>query len=217
MLLMNFKKCRNGTNSDIVWKSEAEIDDVINSQYLNIATLSYYFDFDDYNTPIKSTLSNFDMFTFHTSYSQLVEIEVQQNQVTLTDDYIAATFSESHKYYSSDKPRIKSINIGDSTRILGQLTVSLAKDSHHYERVVYSFFDMFGYLGGLFDFWYFVGYLLTWYLTDKYFKYKLLSSLYHVESSNMSGTTTSFDKKLDVSIAPKTTEERYRSAFAKNK
>ena len=101
--------------------------------------------------------------------------------------------------------------------ILGQVTVRLARESDHYERVVYSFFDMFGYLGGLFDFCYFIGYLLVWYSNDKYFKYKLLSSLYQVESNTMSPTTKIFDRKLDVSIAPKTISTVSNSLAVKSK
>ena len=217
MIFVNIKRCTNITDSDVVWKSEAAINRVINTQFLNVVTASSYFDFDDYDTPIKNTLNNFDIFAFHTLFSQLIDIEIQQNHVTLTDDYIAASFSESHKYYSANKPNMKVFNILNYLDILGQVTVRLARESDHYERVVYSFFDMFGYLGGLFDFCYFIGYLLVWYSNDKYFKYKLLSSLYQVESNTMSPTTKIFDRKLDVSIAPKTISTVSNSLAVKSK
>ena len=202
-LFINIQKCTNETDSDIVWKSESEINLVMGSQFANVVTASSYFDFDDYDTPIKPVLNNFDIFTFHYSFSQLYEIEIQQNQATLTDGYIAASSSETHKYYSAQKASVKPLNVLNYLNYLGQISVRMSRESDHYERIAYSFFDMFGYLGGLFDFWYFIGYLLVEYFNDNYFKHKLLSSLYQIESNTMISTTKLFDKKLDISVAPK--------------
>ena len=40
MIFVNIKRCTNVTDSNAVWKSEAAINRVINTQFLNVVTAS---------------------------------------------------------------------------------------------------------------------------------------------------------------------------------
>ena len=62
--------------------------------------------------------------------------------------------------------------------------VVLDQISHEYERVVYTFIDMFGFLGGLFDFMFFVGLISIQFLTENMYFNKTLSRLYHTRDAN---------------------------------
>ena len=62
--------------------------------------------------------------------------------------------------------------------------VVLDKASLEYERVVYTFIDMFGFLGGLFDFMFFVGLILIQFLTENMYFNSILSRLYHRRDTN---------------------------------
>ena len=186
-------------------------------EYVNVVTVSSYFDFDDYDTPIKTFINDFDAFTFfNDSLYSYFELEIQQNQVSYTDDFIIGSLYETKKYYSTKDPLYRAMNRGIRNDLLGMMSIRLARESEYYERVVYSFFEMFGYLGGLFDFWYFIGFLFVQYFSEKYFKYQLLSSLYQIESSTMSPTTKPFGRKLDISIAPKSKEMSKSSSVKSN-
>ena len=68
---------------------------------------------------------------------------------------------------------------------------------------------MFGFLGGLFDFLYFIGYICVEYFSEKYYNLKVLSNLYQVEQSTMNPTSKIFNEKSDISIEPKMTKTTF--------
>ena len=216
ILFIDVLRC-NSTTSDVVWRSDDAMNYVLNLEYLNVVTVSSYFDVDDYDTPIKTFLDDFNSMTFfNESLFSYFEMEIQQNQVSYTDDFIAANFYESQRYYSMKNSKFGALNKGYRQDMLGLIRIKLARESEFYERIVYSFFEMFGYLGGLFDFWYFIGFVLVQYFNEKYFKYQLLSSLYQIESDTMSPTTKLLGKKLDISIVPKPKEMSKSSSVKSN-
>ena len=151
--------CQNDTNSNVTCKSTEEIKNVLNHNFLNIAYTSAFFDFDDYDTPVKTYLNDFDQMSLNLTFYQFYNLRLHHNQAVLYDDLIITSSSETHKYFSVSKANYRIFNQEYNPERLAQVLVRLARESEHYERVVYSFFDMFGYLGGLFDFLYFIGYI----------------------------------------------------------
>ena len=141
-------------------KSDAEIDQIINTSYLNVAMISAYFDFDDYDQPIKKYLTDMDGVSFSNSFSSFFEIKVQQNEALLSDNLIFPGSYELLKYYSIGSSISRISNPIMMNKALCQGVVNLDRKHEQYERTVYSFFDMFGFLGGLFDTLAFSGYLL---------------------------------------------------------
>ena len=125
---------------------------------MNIATVSAYFDFDDYDTPIKTYMNDLDVLTLSTTFDNYYDLRIKQNTAIIIDDIIATNSYESITYYSTNIPNYRTVNKEASENLLRAYVV-LSRESEQYERVVYSFFDMFGYLGGLFDFLYFVGFI----------------------------------------------------------
>ena len=61
------------------------------------------------------------------------------------------------------------------------MSVALGKKTIEYERVVYSFIDMFGFLGGLYDFMYISGYISFMFFQNKLLNFTILSRLYHID------------------------------------
>ena len=196
--------CRNAINltSDVVWKPDEDIDQIINSNYMNIATVSAYFDFVDYDTPIKTYMNDLDVLTLSTTFDNYYDLRIKQNKAIIIDDIIATNSYESITYYSTNIPNYRTVNKEASENLLRAFVV-LSRESEQYERVVYSFFDMFGYLGGLFDFLYFVGFIWVEWFNEKYYNLRILTKLYQVEQSTMSPMTKLFNEKSDVSIMPK--------------
>ena len=103
-------------------------------------------------------MNDYDILSFSNSYDNFYDIKVQQNKAIINDDYIATNSEESLTYYSTSNPNYRTMNKEYSDSLL-RIHISLSRESDRYERVVYSFFDMFGYLGGLFDFLYFIGFI----------------------------------------------------------
>ena len=51
-----------------------------------------------------------------------------------------------------------------------------------YQRSVYSFLDLFGFIGGIFELLKLFGYLAVWFFIQHNYYSKILSSLYHVKN-----------------------------------
>ena len=175
----------------------------MNSGYIHVQTVSGYFDSNDYEEPIKTYLNQNDFFPLNSSSYQGYEIDIQENEALVSDNLFFSTGQKSLKYYAISDPIYKSYSNSQNPLLLTHISMSLDKESERYERVVYTFFDMFGYLGGLFDFLYFVGYIFVGYFNNRHYMHKLLSKLYQIEKSQDSHDLIN-DKTLEKSIHPKT-------------
>lgn len=84
-------------------------------------------------------------------------------------------------FYAVNQKTYKIINNQASGGAVGVISFALDKQTIEYERVVYSFIDMFGFLGGIYDFMYFCGYICIFFFQNRLFNYAIFSNLYHVE------------------------------------
>ena len=171
----------------------------MNRDLLNIQTASGYFDSNDYEEPVKTYVNQDQFIQLSSSWPQTYEIAIQENEALLSDNLFFSTGYKSKKFYSISPPVYRSYSNQLIPNLLTQIRISLSREGEQYERVVYTFFDMFGYLGGLFDFLYFAGYLFVGYFNNKKYMLKILSKLYQVEKSHESPDLIN-EKTLDNSI-----------------
>ena len=190
-------------DENITCKSDQEIQNVIDEGYLNIALLSSYFDFDDYENPIKTYLNDFNVLSFTDGLSQTYEIKVQENEALIADNIWYTGSYERKKFYNANEQKYLVYRPSIVKDTIAYIMVNLNRETEQYERVVYSFFDMFGYLGGLFDFLFFAGYLSVNFINEKYLNLTLLSNLYQVEKSSDEVEEGVFSWIKDISIGPK--------------
>ena len=102
----------------------------------------------------------------------------------MVDNLLYNTNFETLKFYNADNKdyRLGNLELHDDTAL--KLYVLLDYKSDEYERIVYTFFDMFGFLGGLFDFVYFAGFLFINFLIKNMYFSDVLERLYHVEADD---------------------------------
>ena len=82
----SFKKCENSTSNNNHCKSEEEINAKMAQQFIYVAALKTYFDYDDYENPIKSYVDDEDVVLMIQNYTSTLEIQVQQNHAYLADN-----------------------------------------------------------------------------------------------------------------------------------
>ena len=70
------------------WKSASEIEAVMNTHNIDLALISSYFDFDDYDNPIHYYLQDMNVFTLVSTLGLKTQYQVRQNQATENDDII---------------------------------------------------------------------------------------------------------------------------------
>ena len=80
-----------------------------------------------------------------------------------------------------NQKQYKVINTQASNKAVCLISFALDQKTIEYERTVYSFMDMFGFLGGLYDFLYFCGYFCIAFFQTRLFDYTVFSGLYHLE------------------------------------
>ena len=118
------------------------------------------------------------------NFTQLFEIKVQENEATTGDSLFYNFNYNTVKYYNVNSKLHRTDNYIPYQEKLFVMYIGLDQTSQHYERIVYTFIDMFGFLGGLFDFLFFAGYFFVNYFSDKLFHNSILSNLYQVQSQD---------------------------------
>ena len=187
------KRCINTTENGNHCKTDAEIEDKMNNSRMQAAIISTYFDYDDYENPIKTYLGPMDVISLIPGFTKSLEVRVQENEASTADNIFYNIDFKNVKYYIANTRTfgIENVNVNDDNILVIYFNLDSTSDS--YERVVFTCIDMFGFLGGLFDAWYFIGYIFVGYFNDKYYKQTILSKLYQVEQSDM--TNEDLNKK----------------------
>ena len=79
-------KCVNSTENNNHCKSDAEITNKVSTGYLDIAIVNSYFDFDDYQNPIKRYVGATELMFMSESFTQHFEGLIQRNTVLDSDN-----------------------------------------------------------------------------------------------------------------------------------
>ena len=175
--------CNENNNQGVVWKSKDEIDRAVENGYINIALIRTYFDHDDYENPVKTFFGETENYFMIKDLTTWVAYLVQENTALKSDNlFYNEPFKESTFYDVGDK-NIRMVNQATTGSFLF-ITVGPHAETIQYERTVYSLLDLFGYLGGLYDFMLFIGFWLVNSFQDKIFHNSIFSNLYQVKSAN---------------------------------
>ena len=148
--------------------SDNDINDFFNQNYIKIAIISSYFDFDDYDNPIYYYLQDINMYNIIPNLGIKVQYQVRQNLAVMNDDILLGSqgISSEFSFYNIERKRISYSTIGSNNAYL-QVYINLDPQVNQYQRTVYSFLDMFGFIGGIFELLKTFGYLLVCYFTKR--------------------------------------------------
>ena len=163
-------------------KSDTEINSVINKNYIDIAIISSYFDFEDYQNPIHYYLQDMNLLNLVPNLDLQVQYQVKKNQGVMNDDFFLDSqgISNEVNFYNIDKKSTTYSSIDFSNAYL-QVYITLDPQVDQYQRTVYSFLDMLGFIGGIFELLKTFGYLLVSYFIKRAYYSSIISKLYHIE------------------------------------
>ena len=123
----------------------------MNEGFIDVVYTNAYFDFDDYDQPIKTYLSSSDNLYFVSNYVSWMQFLVQTNKAETSDNRFVSDASESTSFYAvKDKvQRIANVDgfLSDPVAIL---TFFIDQESEIYERRVFKFLDILSYIYGLY-------------------------------------------------------------------
>ena len=168
----------------IIWKSREEIDQVVNTGFINAPLTISYFDFDDYENSVKTILSSEpDDHYLLPNTTTWIEWFIRENTALTSDNLLfSEPFSET-KFYDIGTQNIKTISDSATGGAILFITIGNYAQTIQFERTVYSMLDLFGYLGGLYDFMLVVGFWLVNGFQDKIYQNLIASSMYQVKST----------------------------------
>ncbi|CAI2361436.1 unnamed protein product [Moneuplotes crassus] len=193
---IELKKCVNGTS--VVCKSTAEINQKAENLSMFIITGPKYFDFDDYDNPIKGHLDDQYNFRVAAGIRKYVRMYLRKNKVSLLDSVYPFDIEQEKSFYSIGKHNLDFTNEHNTNdpylidfEIFQDNTIDL------YERRVYSFLDLTGQLGGFFEILVIFGGLFVNYFSTKLYNYSLFNQLYCADNNYCSL------HKSEIQIQPK--------------
>ena len=176
------------------WKSDAEIDKAIDSTSIQLGMINNYFDFDDYNKPIKSFFDDQFFYPLTSGFTKNAYMYIRQNTAEQKDSLFRyQPLGSQSSFISIESASEKFTKINPQKNIL---IVSFYKDpkSYNYERTVFSFLDCWGLIGGVNEILEIWGKLIVSLFSGKIFAFSILSTLYQVD------LTGSNHRKLTVKV-----------------
>ena len=152
---------------------------------MQAAIISIYFDYDDYDNPVKTHLGATGAISLILGFTQSLEVRVQKNEGSTTDNIFYNINFKNIKYYNANTKIfvIEDINVNNNNIL--SIYFNLDATSNIYERAVFTYIDMFGFLGGLFDFVLFIGLIFVNYFTDKMYHNSVFANLYQGKSQDV--------------------------------
>ena len=197
------------------WKSDAEINTAIDSTYIQLAMINNYFDFDDFNQPIKSFLDDQFFYPLTSGFTKNANMYIRQNTAEQKDSLFRYQPSGTQSSFISIESVIdKFIKINSQKNVL---LASFYKDpkSYNYERTVFSFLDCWGLIGGVNEILEIWGKLIVSLFSGKIFAFSILSALYQVDLiSSVQRKETA--KKVNRSKIRKSKTQRNKISNPKN-
>ena len=133
---------------------------------------------------MKTYIEDQDGVGLNTQFSILLNMQAQKNKAYLSDNLFFNYDYEEKTFYNVKKRQYRTLSTAAVEDDVLSIVVSLDKESEEYERVVYTFLDMFGFLGGLFDFMFFSGFILIQFFIENSFLNSAFSKLYQVQADD---------------------------------
>ena len=132
------------------WKSESEINSMMNNVYFNIAIKNWYVNFDDYVNPIRSYSDDMYSYQLAPGFNKKLKLYVKQNQVELNDNFVQISNTQDLEFLNVEKS-ILDIVLEQSDGQIFDVSIRLDENRDSYKRVAYSFLDILGALGGVYQ------------------------------------------------------------------
>ena len=175
---IKISKCSNSTSS-VTCKTSDEINTALSNSDFSLAIENRYFDFDDYDTPVKSYLVGSENYKILKSLQKHITLYLRRNEYALNDDLIQYRDQQTGSFYSIDRQKMDLEEIKDDTVVTIQIVQDPMVDQ--YERNIFTFLEMTGQLGGLYEVLTVLASFLISGIAQKLFTLSILKNLYYVD------------------------------------
>jgi len=177
-------KCTTGCQSDSV------IHDVVQNSFMNVLYINSYMDFDDYDNPVKNYIDDRHTFRGIPSYAKQVKLLIRENSVELSDSLLGLGSAEKKEFLNIEKTFVD-LHIFEVESYF-EILFMLDSEKKTYSRVAFSFLDLFGKLGGVFELLSISMGLLIGLFSKDLLLFSIFKRLYHTQADEK-GSDSNFD------------------------
>lgn len=132
-------------------KSDQEIDKAIRENWLDILLIDSYFDFSDFENPIKTYLQDLNYVNMLPNMTIHLDYYIKRNEVLRDEGYFINTTPTQSYFYSIGDKQYRVNNFKEFDKSYLYLFFKLSQEHDQYERNRFTFFDMFGVIGGVYE------------------------------------------------------------------
>ena len=147
---------------------------------IELFIVNTYFDSNEYDNPIKTYIEDGIGYSGVNGISHLANFYFQNNEIETQNSYLSM-FHRKQKYSFINLDTIKN-SIGSSDESIFKFGFIKSNKKRSIERSVFTFLDLIGTLGGIFEIFSIIGGILVAIFSEKMFYYSVLSNLYQVDT-----------------------------------
>ena len=199
-VLIKLSKWNNSTYAGTC-KSPLLINNFLKRGQLYLSIENRYFDFDDYDDPVKAYVTDRESYKPPTSFHKRVTLFLRKNEYSLHDDLVQYRDHQEGSFYSIGSKEVDIEELTDDT----VMTIQIVQDSvvDQYQRSVFTFMEMIGQLGGLYEVLTLLASFLISGIVQKFFTMSILRNLFYVECNPQDENSNFWDKNQINSIRNK--------------
>ena len=174
-------KCNNSTYQGIC-KTPEEIDNLLLNTEFSMGIVNRFFDFDDYDDPVKTYATDQNVYKTIPGFHKIINLYLRRSEYSINDALIQCNDPSEGGYYSIENDKVD-IQAASNDTIM---TLNIVQDTHidQYSRTVYTFLDMTGQLGGLYEVFSILTSFLIGGIVNKCFNISVIKDLYYFEPKN---------------------------------
>lgn len=158
------------------------INTVLNYAYFALVIENAYVDFGDFESPIGTFFDDRNIFKLDPTFTKDINIYLRQNELDAQDAFFQFSSPEKDSFWSVDRREQDFSGFNGYNYITVDIQLDPQKDS--YSRTVYSFFDLTGQVGGVFEILTLSFGLMVGFITKRIFIFNLLEALYYTKSGS---------------------------------
>lgn len=185
---------------------------------MSVYFVNSYLDFEDYDKPIKQYIE--DRYTYRAlpTYKKLIKMYIKENYVELSDNILGIGQSEEQKFLSVDN-QIQDLHPSAvaAREVYFEILLTLDPQKDYYTRTVFSFLDLFGQLGGVFELMCIWMGLIVWFFAKNVMFFSIFKRLYHIEREEDNNHQESADEHKDENNNGATTAKTHNNLLTNSR
>jgi hypothetical protein len=171
-----------------------------------------YFDLNNYTQPAKFYLDGQFFWDLMPGFRKKTDIYVKRNKASLADDYIQLGQSEIMEFYQIQNYR-EQTELQSSDLQFASVYISFDPYHDEFERKVYSFGDLLGQVGGIYEFMIVFGMIIVSIFSERLLVSSILSKIYQIDKAKDEQIKVKTNLKKTTPSGIKTGLRRYSGNF----